>query len=222
MFTKPTTQLIQWQDLKVRSEVDMVFEMAHQKGWKDCEIFGHGEMITSPMESKGWKLIPADLYEYSIPAKGVVRVLQTIQAGVQIKGIIIADDQRRADPTSAAPQVSMPSPKTNPSPKVEDVILPIRLRFDQVAKAVYPVIIKVFRKIGEGVVKKVAIFIGKVLLGLIYVAGFIMISPFLLLGKVFSSISGYSSSEDYDPKLVILVDDGDGGTVWVSLLTWYD
>jgi len=26
----------------------------------------------------------------------------------------------------------------------------------------------------------------------------------------------------YDPKLVILVDDGKGGTVWVSVLTWYD
>jgi hypothetical protein len=26
----------------------------------------------------------------------------------------------------------------------------------------------------------------------------------------------------YDPKLVILVEDGRGGTGWISLFTWYD
>ena len=180
MVTQPTTQLIQWQDFKVRSEVDIVFEIAHQKGWKDCEIFGKGEMITGPLESKGWKLIPADLYEYNIPAQGVVRVLQTIQAGVRIKGIIIADDLRRKVATPAAPEVLLPSAKS------------------------------------------VASFIGKALLGLIYVVGFIIISPLLLLGAVFNSSAALNSSEDYDPKLIILVDDGDGGTAWVSLLTWYD
>ena len=98
MFTQPNTQLVQWQDFKVRSEVDVVLEIAHQKGWKDCEIFGNGDMITQPLESMGWKLIPADLYEYSIPAEGVDRVLQTINAGVRIQGVIIADDNRRKEP----------------------------------------------------------------------------------------------------------------------------
>ena len=101
MFTQPTTQLVQWQDFKVKSEVDIVFEIAQQKGWKDCEIFGHGDMITQPLESMGWKLIPADLYEYSIPAEGVDRVLQTINAGVRIKGVIIADDERSSVPPPA-------------------------------------------------------------------------------------------------------------------------
>ena len=111
MFTQPTTQLVQWQDFKVKSEVDIVLEIAHQKGWKDCEIFGHGDMITQPLESKGWKLIPADLYEYSIPAEGVDRVLKTINAGVRIKGVIIADDERKSapPPAPARPSISLPS-----------------------------------------------------------------------------------------------------------------
>jgi hypothetical protein len=27
---------------------------------------------------------------------------------------------------------------------------------------------------------------------------------------------------DYDPKLIILVDDGKGDIAWISLLTWYE
>ncbi len=53
MFTESTTQQVQWQDFIVKSEVDVVFEMARQKGWKDCEIFGYGDMITQPLEFKG-------------------------------------------------------------------------------------------------------------------------------------------------------------------------
>ena len=114
MFTQPTTQLVQWQDFKVKSEVDVVLEIAQQKGWKDCEIFGHGDMITQPLESMGWKLIPADLYEYSIPAEGVDRVLQTINAGVRIQGVIIADDERSSEPppTPTRPGISLPSART--------------------------------------------------------------------------------------------------------------
>ncbi len=174
MLTQPTTQLVQWQDFKVRSEVDIVFEIAHHKVWKDCEIFGHGDMITQPLESMGWKLIPADLYEYSIPAEGVDRVLQIINAGVRIKGIIIADDERRTVPAPTQIKVSLPSAET------------------------------------------VASFIGKALLGLIVVAGAIALAPIIIVCLALSAVI------DYDPKLIILVDDGSGGTVWVSLLTWYE
>ena len=172
MFTQPGTQLVRWQDLKVKSEVDIVFEIAAQKGWKDCEIFGYGDMITQPLESMGWKLIPADLYEYSIPAEGVERVLQIINAGVRIKGIIIADDKRRTapPPAPASLHVSLPPAET------------------------------------------VFSWIGKALLGLLKVVGFILVSPIILLAALLS----------FDPKLIILVDDGNDHTVWVSLLTWYE
>jgi len=180
MFTQPTTQLVQWQDLKVKSEVDIVFEIAQQKGWKDCEIFGHGDMITQPLESMGWKLIPGDLYEYSIPAEGVDRVLQAINAGVRIQGVIIADDERR----------TVTNPTTIPTPARPVVSLPS--------------------------VETVVTFICGAVLGLIVVAFAVVFAPLFILDKIFSV------GLDYDPKLIILVDDGNGGTVWISVLTWYD
>jgi hypothetical protein len=187
MSTQSITQQVQWQDLKVRSEIDVVLEIAKKEGWDDCEVFGHGDMITQPQESKGWKLIPADQYKYSIPREGVGRLHQIINAGVRIQGVIIADDERRTKSPlpPAKPEVSHPS------------------------------------------VEKIVSSIGKALLGLICVAGvialfaffafsLIILAPLLILG----SITG--AGVDYDPKLVILVDDRKGDTVWVSLFTWYD
>ena len=189
MSTQMIKQQVQWQDLTVRSEVDVVLEIAKKEGWEDCEIFGHGDMITQPQESMGWELIPADIYKYSIPAEGVTRLHQIINAGVRVRGVIIADDQRRIEPppAPATPRVSLPSVET------------------------------------------VVSFIGKALLGLFFVAGAIAVVslfaitllyalPIILLGLLVRSGTGM----DYDPKLVVLVDDGRGGTAWVSVFTWYD
>ena len=183
MFTQPTTQQVQWQDFKVMSEVDLVFKIAQQNGWKDCEIFGSGDMITQPLESLGWNLIPADLYEYSIPEEGVDRILQILNAGVRIQGVIIADDLRRTNPPKkpAKPVVSLPS-----------------------ARTVLTLLGKVL--IGLIVIACAAAF------GLALVAGTIILSPLLIFG----------AATDLDPKLIILVDDGNGGTAWISVLTWFD
>jgi hypothetical protein len=198
MFTQTATQLVQWQDLKVRSEVDIVLDLANQKGWKDCEIFGSGDMITQPLDSNGWTLIPADLYEYSIPAQGADRVLQAINAGVRIKGVIIADDQRRTEPTPSRFKV-----------------------FLQSAGAVLSSMGKVL--LG---------WLGKAMLGLLLVAGVIAIGCLIflaitklglaILGIAFLGMLFSGTATDYDPKLIILVDDGNGGTEWISLFTWYD
>jgi len=189
MSTQPVNQQVRWQDLNVRNEIDVVLEIAQREGWKDCEIFGRGDMITRPRELMGWKLIPADLYKYSIPREAVGRLYQIINAGVRIQGVIIADDERRkeATPTPANPKVLRPS------------------------------------------VKKIVSSIGKALLRLIFVVGaiavialfalsIIYVAPILILGLLIGAVTG----ADYDPKLVILVDDGKGGTAWVSLFTWYD
>lgn len=189
MSTQPITQQVRWQDLKVRSEVDIIFEIAQKEGWDDCEIFGYGEMVAQPQESTGWKLIPADLYKYSIPSEGIGRVHQVINAGVRIQGIIIADDERGTEhpPSPAKPEISLPS---------IDTILS---------------------------------FVGRALLRLLFLAGaialvsvislaLIYLAPLIILG----SLLGAGTSLAYDPKLVVLVDDGSGGTVWVSLFTWYD
>jgi hypothetical protein len=187
MSTLPVTQQVRWQDMEVRSEIDVVLDIAKKEGWEDCEIFGHGDMITQPQESKNWKLIPADLYKYSIPTQAVGRLHKIINAGVRVQGVIIADDERRIEPppAPARPEVSLPS------------------------------------------VEKIISFIGKALLGLICAAGVIavvavmayslvFIAPVIILGAIFGG------GTSFDPKLVILVDDGKGGTVWVSLFTWYD
>jgi len=114
MFPQPTTQQVKWQDLHVISDVDLVLKIAQLDGWTDCRIFGYGDMIAQPLESLGWKLIPADLYEYSIPAEGVDRILQIINAGVNIKGVIIADDLRSKVSSHGLnkPKTSLPSGKT--------------------------------------------------------------------------------------------------------------
>jgi hypothetical protein len=183
MFTQPTTQQVQWQDLKVISEADLVLKIAQQNGWKDCEIFGSGDMITQPLESMGWNLIPADLFEYSIPDAGVDRILQIINAGVRIQGVIIADDLRKTKPPliPAKPGVSLPSTRT-----VFSILGKLLLRF--------------------------IVIIWVALFGFTFVVGALIFAPLLILGAAF----------DHDPKLIILVDDGNGGLAWISVLTWFD
>ena len=191
MFAQSITQQVRWQDFTVRNEVDMILEIAHQKDWDDCEVFGSGDMIAQTQESKGWKLIPADMYEYSIPAEAVSRVHQIINAGVRIQGVIIADDERKAEsqpiPAPTRPEISLPS------------------------------------------LKPILSLLVRALIGLLMLAGaavlilstapvLVFLAPFLLLGSLF----GTGSTWEYDPKLVILVDDGNGGIAWVSVFTWYD
>jgi hypothetical protein len=183
MFTKPVTRQVQWQDFKVLNEADTVLKIAHQNGWKDCKIFGHGDMLTQPRESMGWKLIPADLYEYSIPAVGVSRILQILNAGVRIQGVIIADDLRKKNSPHipAKPTASRPSTGS------------------------------VFSMIGKIVLGLISIA-GSLMIG-IAVVGFVTVFSFLLLMGVGMML---------DPQLIILVDDGNGGTAWVSVLTWFE
>ena len=185
MFKQPTTQQVQWQDFKVINEVDLVLKIAQQNGWKDCEIFGSGDMITQPLESLGWKLIPADLYEYSIPEEGVARILQILNTGVRIQGVIVADDQRKTNPppTPTKPVISLPSTRT------------------------------VLALLGKALLGLVVIA-GVALLGLTIAACALLLAPLLILGAPMDM--------DYDPKLIILVDDGNGGTAWISVLTWFD
>jgi hypothetical protein len=164
--------------------------MARRQGWRDCEIFGNGEMITGPQEARGWKLIPADTYESAIPAEAARRVLQMINSGVRIQGVIIADDQRRKAPPLSAPA----SPRKS-----------------------------------LAWVRPLAARVGKTLLGLIgaaallaVLAGFVYVlvmAPLLVIGLM---LLGCFAGTNFDPKLVILVDDGNGGSSWISLFTWYD
>jgi hypothetical protein len=212
MSAQTLGQQVQWQDLKVRSELEVVFEVAGKEGWKDYEIFGYGDMITQPREITGWKLIPADQYDHSIPIEAIKRLHEVINAGVQVQGVIIADDTRRIDvpPAPAKPKESPPAASTSGT------------------------------------------WIGTALVGLVFFAGVIglivlatisllyVLIPMVLVGLFACASEGESTSRsvrttasagtstraiarwEYDPKLVVLVDDGNGGTAWVSLFTWYE
>ena len=204
MSTQSIIQQVRWQDLDVRSEVNVVLEIAQKEGWEDCAIFGYGSMITQPQESTGWKLIPADLYEDHIPAEGVLRLHRIINAGVRVQGVIIADDGRRTEtpPVPARPIISLPS------------------------------MTGILSWIGRALsgVGRVLVGFSKVLVGLIIVAGgiafiatiassLIRFAPIVLILGLVVAVGSITS---YDPKLVVLVDDGKGGTVWISVFTWYD
>ena len=211
MTTQMIRQEVRWQDLTVRSEVEVVLEIAKKEGWEDCEIFGYGDMITQPQESKGWKLIPADLYKYSIPTEAVARLHQIINAGIRVQGVIIADDEHRLEPSPAPakPKFSLPSVKP-----ILSWIGNVRSGLNRWFQAVMS-------------------FSGKALLQLLRVVGVIAIVSFVAIVLIYalpvavpviliSAIGGAGTGVDYDPKLVVLVDDGRGGTTWVSLFTWYD
>jgi len=191
MTAQTITQQVRWQDLQVRSETDIVMELARREGWQDCESFGSGAMITSPQEARGWKLIPADMYEYSIPVEAARRLLQVINAGVRVQGVIIADDQRREAPA--------PPPATASPGKPREWIGPLAA---EAGKAL------LWLAGAAAVLAFVA--------GLVYIM--LMAAPLLIGLMVLGAFAGNS----YDPKLVILVDDGNGGSAWISLFTWYD
>jgi len=127
-----------------------------------------------------------------------------INAGVQVQGVIIADDGRRAEPppTPARPKVTPARPKAPPSSNKT----------------------MTGEWIGTALVSLICIagVIGLIVLATISL--FYVLIPLVILG-LFTCAGGNArafSSDDYDPKLVVLVDDGNGGTAWVSLFTWYE
>jgi hypothetical protein len=211
MSTQPTTQVVQWQDFEVMSEVDLVLKIAQQNGWKDCKFFGYGDMIPEPQESQGWELIPADLYEYSIPAEGVDRILRIVNAGVRIQGVIIADDKRKTRhlhiPTK--PVVALLSART----VVSSIGEALRGLIGTAGALVRGLI-----GITSAVLRGLIVIAGVVVLGLIVVAIIKILPAVLVLAFVLIFGAGLS----YDPALIILVDDGNGGTAWVSVFTWFD
>jgi hypothetical protein len=241
---------VRWQDLLVQSEADIIFDIAKREGWEDCEVFGSGDMITQPQESMGWKLIPADLYKYSIPMQAVARLNVVINAGIRVKGVIIADDTRREESAPApvepeANEMVAPSAPAQPEAKAMEPALPEEHRTEPPAAPALP------RVDPLAAAETVVSFAGKALLGLIRVvvvgalvaAGIALVVgvmgqigsglrhlihfwPVIPIGlfslACIGSSTGSVSQVDYDPKLVVLVEDGKGGTAWISLFTWYD
>lgn len=199
MSAQSIIQQVRWQDLRVHSEVDVVFEIARKEGWEDCEIFGYGDMITKPHEITGWELLPADLYEGSIPTEGVMRILRIIEAGVRIQGVVIADDRRKTDRSIATTRYEVLSST------IKTAISFVSRALAGLSKA----LVGLFRIVG--------------VIALISLSAYLLIHygiAKIILGLVI--LVSLGSSVAYDPKLVVLVDDGRGGLTWVSVFTWFE
>ncbi len=250
MCAQNVGEQVRWQDLQVRNESDIIFDIAKREGWGDCEVFGSGDMITQPQESMGWKLIPADQYKYSIPMQAVARLHQVINAGIRVQGVIIADDTRREEPAPVPVEPEEHETVAPPAPAQPEIqaMEPARPEEHSTELPPAPALPRVDPLAAAGTVVS---FAGKALLGLVrvvvvgaLVAGAIALAvgviglvgsvihqlihfwPVIPIGLFLFSFSGTGtggdSGVDYDPKLVVLVEDGKGGTAWISLFTWYD
>lgn len=96
--TKKQAKSTRWQDFKVMDEdTDTIFQLAFKNKWKDVEVFGHGRMIDETMEVNGWILKPINSCTDSIPQEGL-DILKIIESSVELAGVVIADDKRKAKP----------------------------------------------------------------------------------------------------------------------------
>ena len=192
MLPKIRTEKYAVQEFQVMTEDMMLInDLAAKHGWPDVEVFGKGDMIGSPKIANHWKLIPADLYESTIPTEAKQRVNIAYKAGVRIKGVIIADDERR--------------PASPPASKMQTHEINQAM---EKAKQVGSVMLKVLFGLALATIAVVVISA----LAAILVA----------VGTALLVIAGIGTALVYDPQLIILIDDGSGGTIWVSLYTWYD
>ena len=197
MFTKTVNQ-VQFQEMS--DDMYLLSEVASQNGWTDVESFWQGEMITKPMEVNGWKLIPADQYKYSIPSEAVGRVFELLNAGVQIKGIVIADDKRSYE---AKQKPAKPSPqKTDSKPRKDTFDLG---QFD------WDVVLTILKVLGV---------IAAVIAAVITLSA--LLAVIATVGVGILVVAGILGALAFDPKLIVLISDGNGGTIWVCLYTWFE
>jgi hypothetical protein len=169
----------------------LINDLAAKHGWSDINVFGKGDMIGSPKIANHWKLIPADLSESTIPTEAMHRVYIAYKAGVRIKGVIIADDERRP---ASAPASKMQTHEINQAMEKADQVGSVMLK----------------------------VLLGLALATVAVVVVSALAAILVALGTALLVIAGIGTALVYDPQLVILIDDGSGGMIWVSLYTWYD
>lgn len=83
---------------RLPSQFEQIRSLAEKSGWNnqsDIKLFGKGKMIADQTTINGWILKPVNLYEQIIPPEAMQRVMELINAGIKIKGIVIADDERK-------------------------------------------------------------------------------------------------------------------------------
>jgi hypothetical protein len=155
-----------------------------------------------------------------------------MNAGVRIQGVIIADDKRKTNPPpiTAKPVVSRPS--TRPVLSMIGKVVRGWVAIPGAALGRLAAIAGVARHgLADitGVALRALVVIARValrvlvgvalvgFLGLIMGPFTLLLAPMIILG---AAMGGPSTK--FDPKLIVLVEDGNGGTAWISVLTWFD
>jgi hypothetical protein len=192
MLTENNTICIASPKYRVMSDDMMILnDLASKYNWKDVEVFGQGDMIGSLVVANHWTLTPADYYQYSIPIEAMQRIYLAHKAGVQIKGVVIADDERK--------------PTRPPARQLQPGAINLVLKNADQAGAI---------------ILKMLLGIAAVVVGAIVISALAAI--LLAIGLAVLVIAGVGAALVYDPKCIILIDDGMGGTIWVSLYTWWE
>lgn len=76
-----------------------VGEVARKHRWKvgrkEARIIGHGDIPNHPVEVNGWIVMRATDFKRIVPQEAIDRVLILMDEGVEIKGLLIADDLKK-------------------------------------------------------------------------------------------------------------------------------
>ncbi len=99
---------------KISQDTKDVMSLARKKHW-GFRVLGDRGMIPNPIFLFGWWFIPLEQDKLVIPARANRRVQELLNAGVRIKGVIVAHQSTYCLP---APKAE-PKPKPQPKPKKE-------------------------------------------------------------------------------------------------------
>ncbi|MBN1536195.1 MAG: hypothetical protein JW908_05640 [Anaerolineales bacterium] len=64
----------------------------------DYEVIGKGRLPTEPMQIGDWWVVPAHVYNSTIPPEAIGKVFDLINQGVRLRGLLVADDIRKTKP----------------------------------------------------------------------------------------------------------------------------
>ena len=86
----------------------LILANAKMNGWEDVRKVGQGDMIDRPIETNGWLVMPIEMYTGIIPPEAIQHA-EILTMGVQIKGLLVADDIQHVERQSQTMPLAAPS-----------------------------------------------------------------------------------------------------------------
>jgi hypothetical protein len=78
---------------KPKPQAKRILTIASRHGWDSVRKVGNGGLINQPVMTNGWLVMPIEMYKNIIPPEGIQQA-KILTKGIDIKGLLIADDQR--------------------------------------------------------------------------------------------------------------------------------